>query len=264
MPVIALALASTPPPCAGARNHYENLELDAAIAAAKATLEADRSRPLGCLAIQAMSQMVLGHSTDADKTLTELFYRQPNYTFNEPSLSPAMRDQIERARRSGSTMSVKGFAVWLNHQRLRIDISLEGGLRGANRVRYTTRTKPGGERQYGTVPIRGHVATATISVVAPAPVAGIQLSGVVLTDRDEVLHEFETQLAIGARPSLTGPSPVTMFSEPPQPADEGLGWPLWVGIGAVVVAGATVAAIFIAQPSLPNTDGTLGRIGVDP
>ena len=262
-PVVAMAVlgqVSPDPQCASAKKLYESLEVEKALTSVDQTLQTATDRPLPCLEIKALCELVMG-SPQGATTLEELFTRDPEYRIEDPSLSPAMRDAIERARGKVDVISVRPFARWLSNGRLRLDVRLTG--KSAARVRYSAATAPAGERFRGEIPIVGDTATATVTVIDPRPVDQLNLSGVVLDPSGAVRHEFGSLLTPPPRPppALASQSRLTEPAPPEAESESSLWW-LWASIGAATVAGAATAAVLLTRPGLPDTAGTVGRMEI--
>jgi hypothetical protein len=78
--------------------------------------------------------------------------------------------------------------------------------------------------------------------------------GRVLTEGDLLVHQFSTKIGLQDRP--LPPEPLIVESNP------GFPWLVWGGIGVAAIGAAVVIAI-LAQPRLPDSTGTIGRISVD-
>jgi hypothetical protein len=244
------ALLVAVPDCAEARNHYESLDLERAVEIAEAALDRGKERPLLCLEVRGLGLLVLGRPDEARESFVELFTKDPSYPIRDPSLSPSMTESIEAIRESVTPMSVSVRARWLVHESMRLDLFVEGGLRGARRVRYRTVTAPSEERYEGVIDLLGRSATATIAVTPGIDVARLSVSGSVLDARGRPLHEISSEILLSERPP---PNEVLVESG-------GVGWPVWLGAGAAAIA-ATVAIVILAQPDLPSP-GPQGRVKV--
>lgn len=241
--------------CAEARHQYGAMEPERAIETVEAVLAGDATRPLPCLEVKALALLVVGQLGSAKRTLQELFSRDAGYQIVDPSLSPAMRDTIEQIRQTAAAMSAQVRARWLIHDSLRVDVVLQGGLRGAERVRYSTFSTPGEERSNGEMDLVGRTASATVAVLTPGEVTSIAISGVVLAAGERVVHEFSSKIPLVGRPAPPAPREVVVE------VGDGIPWPVWLGVGLGVV-GAAVAIGVLAQPSLPDTEGTVGRVEI--
>jgi hypothetical protein len=122
--------------CAHARAEYEELSFEEALQSAERELASDPDRPLACLEVKALVLIVLNRLDEGREVLKELFARQPDIPLEDPSLSPAQRENIESLRENLRPMSAKAKARWVSHDALRVDVLLSGGLRDAARVRY--------------------------------------------------------------------------------------------------------------------------------
>jgi len=231
------------------------MEPERAIEAANGVITKRELAPLGCLEVKALALLVIGQLDEAKRTFEALFAIDASYPIRDPSLSPAMRDTIEQVRASSAAMTAKVGARWLIHDSLRLDVVLDGGLRGAKRIRYSTFTTPGDERSSGEMVLVGRVGTATVAVLSPGEITSIAVSGVVLADRDRVVHEFSSKVPLVGRPAPPKPKEVVVE------VGDGIPWWVWL-IAGVGAAGAGVTIGVLAQPSLPGTDGTVGRVEI--
>ena len=253
MSALLIGVAGPPVDCSQARNQYESLSLEVALETAEVILARDESRPLECLEVKALVQMVLGQIDESRAGFEELFARAPDHVVRDPSLPPAMRDAIEAIRENIRALSATVRARWLIHESMAIDMLLRGGLRDATKIRYQAELRPTGQIRQGELVLVGRTATATVSVPSSVEVAALHVTGSVIGARDGVLYEFSSDLLAPARPELSEKLIVT--------TDSGIGWPVWAGIGAGVV-GAVVAIVILSQPNLPEAKDTLGRVSV--
>lgn len=251
-PALALALAAVP--CDDARHQYEALAPEAALELAEAALARDAGRPLECLEIRALSLLVMGRREEARAAFGELFERDPTRTIDDPSLSPPLAALIAAARESARPLIATVRAAWGSALALRVETSLEGGLRGARAVRWRIAGTPGALAAAGTTGLVARVATTTLAVGLGLDVATVEVRGVVVDESGEILHRFERAVLLGPRPA-----PVAEIDREP-----GLAWWWWATLAAGVVAAATVSAVVLAQPELPGTAGTIGRVDVSP
>jgi hypothetical protein len=256
-PVLALfflsLLSGAEEPCKDARNAYEALSLEDALARVDRELADATPKPIACLEVKALSLIVLGRLDEARAVLVEIFSRDPDDALVDPSLSPAQRATIDGIRESLQPLKASVRARWLVRESIRIDVMLQGGLRGANRVRINVETEPD-QRQPSAaeIPLVGSVATATVSVPSAVEVSRIRVAGSVFASADGLL-DFSSELLLDQRPE----PPKTPEPEPILPT-----WLLWSGIGAAAI-GALLAVVFIAQPKPPNASGTLGELNVN-
>lgn len=250
MPALALVLAAVPDRCPEARNLYESLELERAIEAADRRLAQDPSRPLGCLEVRALGLLVLGRDDEARIAFAELFERAPEHPVRDPSLSPSMRRVIDAIREEVRPLDVQLRARWLSREALRLDVLLQGGLRGARSLRYRAAMAPRGESSEGRMELTGRTGSATIATGA-ADVSLLSIAVEVLDERERIVHRASREVLAGARPELA-----------PSPEDSGVSWPVWIGVGAAAIA-ATTAIVLLSQPDAP-APGRLGRVGLDP
>jgi hypothetical protein len=250
----ALALvAGAGPACKEARDRYESLSLEEALLAADRELEKTASRPIACLEVKALSLIVLGRLDEARSVLEEIFSRDPDDALEDPSLSPAQRESIDAVRDSVRPLKASVRARWLVRESIRIDVLLEGGLRGARRARMTMETAPDAvPGSQAEVPLVGRVATATVAVPSSMDVARIRVAGSIVGASDKTLLDFSSELLLDKRPE-----PAEVLSESAVPS-----WLLWGGIGVAVI-GAAVAIVLIAQPKLPDATMSLGRLNGD-
>jgi hypothetical protein len=249
-----LALISAAPDCTEARNYYESLDLERAVEAAGAALAAGSSRPVACLEVRGLALLVLGRSEEARLMFGELFRISPDHPVRDPSLSPAMRERIEAIRAEVRPIHAELRARWLIHESLRLDVLIDGGLRGATRVQYRAATAPGGELRSGVVDLIGRTATATLAVSRGAPTDRLKVLALVVDRGGRELARSERELLLDARPPPAEAEVVVVDSGGP-------GWPLWLGIGAAAAA-ATVAIIVLAQPNRPDFSDTIGGVQV--
>lgn len=247
--IIAAVLAATAPAsCEAARADYESLSLEAALEKAEAELAKSAERRPECLEVKALSLMVLGRSDEARAAFRDLFSREIDHVVGDRSLAPSQRELIEDVRESVRPLRATVRAQWLVRDLLRLEVLLGGGLRGADHLRYELELKPAGTKQAGVISLVGRVATATVAIPAEATVGTIALSGRVIDQQSRVLHTFENESILPARPP------------PPERVDgdgAGVPWFVWVGIGAGVI-GASVAIAVLAQPSGPDCGSTAG------
>lgn len=253
---VLAAILGAPPAgsCEEARAQYEDLSFEDALQTAERVLERDPDRPLACLEVKALVLIVLNRLDEGRAVLKELFTRAPDIALEDPSLSPVQRENIESLRESMRPMSAQARARWISYDSLRLDVLLFGGLRDASRVRYEVVPLPQGAVAAGELALGGRAATATVGIPADAEVDRIQLTGRVLNRTDLLLHQFTANLALSDRPLR--PDPVVIESSSTVP------WLVWAGIGTAAIGAAIVIAI-LAQPRLPDTTGTLGRIPID-
>jgi hypothetical protein len=253
---LMVLLSAIPAGCEKARAEYQSLALEEALQTAGDVLAADRLRPLACLEVKALVHLILNQDEDAKAALVEIFERSPDHEVDDPSLSPATREAIESIRESVRPLEARVSAGWIIHESLRMDLFLAGGLRDAARVRYRTEALPAEEVREGEVALLGRAATATITVSPLSDAERLRIDGQVLDRVGRVLHQFSSELALPVRP----PSSAQVV----EVEKGGVPWPVWVAIVAAAVIGAGVTIGVVAQPSKPDADGTLGRIGVDP
>jgi hypothetical protein len=237
-------------PCADARSAYESLSLERAVEIADAALQKN-PQLLKCLEVKALALLVLGQGDTAKSALQELFTQSPDYKIDDPSLSPALHDTITQIREAVRPIQARVTVRWLIREEMRIDFVLEGGIRDATKIRYSVETDPTVERHSGEVTLLGRVGTATVAAGTKSEIQKARVSGSVLNDDNKLVTRFEKEVLVTDRP----PAPS------PDVADNGITWPIWVGIGLAVVGGAVAIAIF-AQPRLPDTAGTSGRVGL--
>ncbi len=248
----------TPRACEEARADYDALQLEVALLKVENALKTFETRPLTCLLVKALAHTVLGQMDEATEAFEEIFRREPDYAVADPSLSPSLQQSIERIRESVRALSAHTTADWIVHESLRIDVVLQGGLRDASRIRFFTETAPDFEQHQGEIPLIGRAATATVSVSARTRVDRIRFRGVVLNPQSDILHEFKTDLSLRTRPVLRDPEKIIVPVE-----SSSTHWGVWVGMGVVAIGAGIVIAI-LAQPVLPDTDGTLGRVPISP
>jgi len=236
-------------PCEDARRLHEALSPERALEMADHTLGLDRSRPLECLEVRALALLVLGRGEDARGVFAELFSRDPDRHIDDPSLSPQMWLLIEAARDASRPLLAQVSARWLNPARLRLDIGLDGALRGARAVRW--RAVGGGLAFDGVSPLIGRSATATIAVGTEVALDALGVSGSVVAAGGAMISQLSADVLLGARPL-----PVIAVDE-----DDGVRWWLWGGLLVVVAAAATTAsAVALSSPEPPDTNGTIGRV----
>jgi hypothetical protein len=248
-----LVLSVPAPGCARARALYESLDLEKAVEVAQT--EAAKNGDPACLEVKALALLVLGQMDGARAALEDLFAKAPDYAIDDPSLSPALKDTIRAVRESVRSLTASVRANWLIHESVRLDVLLDGGLRDATKVRYTAETSPAAERHSGEIRLLGRAATATVAVVTPAEVTKLHVSGAVLNDADRILARFDSELGLPGRPVAREEKVIEV--------DSGPGWPLWLGV-ALAAVGAAAAVVILAQPHLPDTGGTVGRVNVNP
>lgn len=247
--IIAAVLAATAPAsCEAARADYESLSLEAALEKAEAELAKSAERRPECLEVKALSLMVMGRTDEARAAFRDLFSREIDHLVADRSLAPSQRELIEDVRESVRPMRATVKAQWLVHDLLRLDVVLGGGLRGATHLRYELELKPEGTKQTGTIALIGRVATATAAIPKDTAAGTLALAGRVLDQRDRVIHTFENESILPARP----PPPDRVEGD-----GAGVPWFVWVGIGAGVI-GASVAIAVLAQPSGPDCGSTAG------
>lgn len=249
---VALVLAAQAPDgCAEARRQYEGLDLEAALRTAEETVAADPSRPLACLEVQALALIVLGRREESRGVLTELFERDPERRIEDASLAPSMQRFIEERRAELLPLRARVAARWIVYESLRLDVALDGGLRGASAVRYDVRFAPEGGSASGRVALEGRAATATIAV-AHADVRTVRVDGRVVDTLGREVHQFSSELLLPERPSA---------NEVVVEVDSGgTPWWVWALVGTAVV-GSAVAVAVVAQPDVPAPpDGALGSV----
>jgi hypothetical protein len=260
LPIIALAwLAQVPggapaDTCDAARHHYEGLALEDALLTAERGLAEAPGAPR-CLEIQALVLLALGRTEAARAALATLFEVAPEHAVEDPSLAPSTRALIEAVRAEVRPLSAVVAARWVVATALRVDVALEGGLRGAKRVRFRGEVTPGPHALSGEVPLVGSAGTATVAVPAGVEAQTLTLRGEALDAVGRVVLPFSSQLLLPPRPAPD----VVVVAPPPAEAEGGIPWWVWVVVGAAVVAGAGTAVV-VAQPRLPSADGTLGRV----
>ncbi|MFO0726715.1 MAG: hypothetical protein U1E65_23205 [Myxococcota bacterium] len=245
--VITSILAAAPSPCAEARALYESLSIEAAVESASKELSRNPDRPLACLEVRGLGLLVQGRMEEARPAFAELFSREPDYPVKDASLSPSMLDLITRVREESRPLTAVARARWMLRSSLRLDVLLEGGLRHADRVRWAVETGPEQLRDAGTMPLVGRAATATVAIPASADIVRARVLGDVLDPSGRALAHFDDQLLLPPRPEEVESSSGVPL------------WPIFAGAGALAV-GATVVIIMLAQPHLPDTKGTLGRV----
>lgn len=256
MPALAPALVLAwvaAAPCDDARNHYEALSPERALDVAQATLARDGERPLECLEIRALALLVMGRREDARAAFAELFERDPARIIDDPSLSPPLAALIEAEREAARPLAAQVRVSWASSAALRLDVVLDGGLRGARAIRWQVAGGPGALAAAGQAELVGRVATATVAVGAELDVARLGVRGAVVGGGQQLLHRFEHE-------TLLGPRPLPRDDD----GDEGLGWG-WLVIGGLIAgaAAASVSIAVLAQPERPDTGGTIGRVDVD-
>ena len=263
LPIIALtALAAAVPeaPCAGARAQFEQLSFEAAQTLAQAGLS-DPKRPLGCLEVLGLVKLVLEQPQAARAAFTELFERAPNYKVEEGALTPTQTEFIARIKAEAQPLLIEVRARWLYHEAVRIDVQLEGGLRGAEQIRY--RAEGDKLARDGQMQLLGRVASATVAVPAAMPLERMRMSGQVLDGLGRVVQPFSAELLLLERPSP--PQGQVVEKVIVKTEEKPLPWYWWVVIGVasagVVAAGTT--AVVLAQPDKPASAG-LGIANVDP
>jgi hypothetical protein len=250
--VLLLALlvagaAEPPAGCTEAKELYESLSLDRAVEVADRTLFTD-PHASRCLEIKAVALLVLGQMDGARAALAELFSIAPDYPIEDPSLSPGLKETIAQVRETVRPLSAAASASWLIHDELRVDFILQGGLRGASKVRYEIETAPSLDRKRGEANLIGRTGSATIAVTA-ADVGHARVKGTVLTKSNETLASFDSNLAVPNRPQALVPERVVVEVDNGTPT-----WPLWVGLGLAVIGGGIAIAI-VAQPHHAPTAG---------
>lgn len=261
LPIIALAwVAQTPgdapaDACLVARHQYEALALEDALDTAERGLAAASAVP-ACLEVQALAQLALGRTEAARATLTTLFEVAPDHQVEDPSLAPSTRALIEGVREEVRPLSATVAGRWVVATALRLDVALEGGLRGARRVRFRGQVQPDAHPITGEVPLVGRAATATVTVPAGVRAETLSLSGEALDEAGRVVVPFSSQILLPGRPA---PELVVVAPPPAEGGEGGIPWWVWVAAG-VVAAGAVGTAVVVSQPRLPNADGTVGRV----
>ncbi len=240
-------------PCDDARNHYEALSPERALDVAQAALARDDTRPLPCLEIRALALLVMGRREDARAAFAELFERDPRRVIDDPSLSPPLAALIEAEREAARPLAAQVRVSWAAADALRLDVVLDGGLRGAKAVRWQVAGTPAALAAAGQAQLSGRVATATVAVGAELDVARLVVRGAVVGGAQQLIHRFDHETLLGPRPIARGDGD-----------DGGLGWG-WLLVGGLVVgaAAAGVSIAVLAQPELPDTGGTIGRVDVD-
>lgn len=251
---VALVLVGqTPDGCAAARAQYEALDVEAALNAAQAVVENDPARPLACLEVEALALLVLGRREEARAVLTEMFERDPRRPIEDKSLAPSVQRFIEEIREQLLPLRARVAARWIVHESLRLDVALDGGLRGADEVRYDAHFGPEGGFTSGRIQLAGRAATATVTVPS-MDVRTVRVDGRVVDRLGREVHQFSSELLLPTRPNAKG-----VVVE----VDSGPAWWVWALVGTAVV-GSAVAVAFVAQPDLPSADGTLGRAEAPP
>ncbi len=251
---VALVLAAQAADgCASARRQYEGLELEAALRTAQETVAADTSRPLACLEVEALALIVLGRREESRGVLTELFERDPGRRIEDASLAPSMQRFIEQTRAELLPITARVSARWIVFESLRLDVALDGGLRGASAVRYDVHFAPEGGDAKGRVALEGRAATATIAV-ARADVRTVRVNGRVVDDLGREVHQFSSELLLPERPNA---------NEVVVEVDSGgTPWWIWALVGTAVV-GSAVAVAVVAQPDVPAApDDSIGAARV--
>jgi hypothetical protein len=244
---VVLGAASTSA-CESARAEYEALSLESALDKAEAELAASREQPIDCLEVKALSLMVLGRLDEARAVFAELFARDVEHIIRDRSLSPAQLQAIEEIREKKRPISATVKARWLVHELLRLDVVLSGGIREASHVEYEIDLGEFDTKTRGVVPLVGRVATATASIPAEIEVGSLVMSGRVIDRGENLIHRFEKEMILPARPA---PPPRV------EGDDGGAPWFLWAAIGAGLI-GATVAIAVLAQPRGPDCADGLG------
>ncbi len=256
-PVLALLWAVPPNPCERAQQSYQSLSLEKALSLTKSELSRNTARPLLCLDVRARTLIVSGRLEEAREVLEELFERSADYEVHDPSFSPGLLATIQRIREEVRPLEVSVQARWLIHESLQLEVLLKGGLRGATRVRFKTEALPSHGRGSFALPLVGRAATATVAVATHEPISRLIVSGQVLDGVDRVVQQFSAQILLGARPKPKAGERVIVEVQ-----RGGVPWPVWVGIGVAAVASGVIIGI-LAQPDLPDTDGTIGRVRID-
>ena len=185
----------------------------------------------------------------------ELFSRDPERRVGDPSLSPATRAIIESIRDGARPLSADVKVRWLSYASLRVDILLQGGLRNATHVAWTSETRPHLEVRRGTVALAGRAATATVAVEVPR-VDRMSLVAEAREDTGRRVLSFTRDLVLPRRPAA--PEPELRVVEVPA---GGTSWWWWVALGAVVVGGA-LTAWAVASPGDPDLGDGVGGFEV--
>jgi|GEM_PF-2144436 len=259
-PIIALALLAQAPSagmtelCTTARHEYEGLSLQQALGTAEAGLQ-QAPGALACLEVQALVLLALDRTEDARAALGTLFEIAPEHVVRDDSLSPSTRAFIEQIRAEVRPLSASVTPRWIVRSSLRLDMRLEGGLRGAQRIRYQLQVGPTALEDAGEVQLLGPAATATVHVPVHIEARTLSVSGEVVDQVGRRVTNFSSQLLLPPRP-LAAPTAATVSS--PESAG-GVPWWLWAAAGVVVAAGAVSAGLLL-RPDAPSADQTLGRV----
>ncbi len=242
----AVGIAAAPG-CDAARAHYEALAFDEALVAL------DNAPPAsGCFEVEALVKLALGRRAEAAVAFRSLFERDPDYRIDTRALAPGDRKFIATIRSELEPVSVEVKVDWRQRTALRVQMALQGGLRGAARIRFEAAVGP--TVAGGVVPLVGGVATTTLSIGADAVADRMMLRVRAQTANGRTVHEYEVRRLLPPRPPLA--------SSGASSADEG-GWPWWVWtLGAVVVVGAAVTTVVLVQPESPDATGTAGGIEI--
>lgn len=261
--IISLVLAAQAPgesmagPCTTARHAYEALDLDAALQRAELGLHGDAGAQQ-CLEVRGLVLLALGRTEEATATLSTLFEVSPDYAVDARGLAPSTRNLIEGIREEVRPLEVRVRPRWILRETLMIDMGLQGGLRGAARVRYRLKLGPVGLETRSELPLIGASVTATVHVPSALHASTLELTGEVLDEVGRRVTTFSSQQVLQQRPAPERPA--SSPAAPPE-VSASLPWWLWVVAGAVVVGGA-VTAVVLVSPDTPDASGTLGGVGL--
>jgi hypothetical protein len=258
-PIIALVLIAQSPGiapanlCTTARRHYEDLAFEPALQAAEAGLRTDLGAPI-CLEVRALILLATGREQAAAKVLATLFEMFPDYVVDDRALDPTTRKSIEEVRGQARPLVTSVSTQWVDPTVLRLEMRLSGGLRGAHHIRYRYEMGATGMHGDGAVSLVGAVGTATVAVPPAVDARTLKVVGEVLDEPGRRVATFSSQVLLPARSLPPLGDPVA------KQESDGIGWWVWAGIGAVVLGSAAAALTVVAQPDLPDANGTVGRV----
>ena len=252
--IIMAAGAVGQPPCDAAREHYESLAFDDALAA----IERATARSATCFEVEALVLMALDRRSEAEAVLRTLFEDWPEHAVDVRALAPPDRALIERVRAISRPLAVEVSAGWLLHTALLLEFRVQGGLRGAKRLRYRGAVvdEEGTEvvRLQDAVSLTERSASVTVQIPREAAANALHLRVGALDAVGRTLHAVDLERPLGARPAERQPGRAEV-------SETSVPWWVWA-IGGAVLVGAAVTTVVLVQPDDPDASGTAGRIRV--